>query len=361
MNATRPALRASVMVFEGDGDDLHFLLTSSSVRKTFTVDPVARRMVGLLDGTRTIPELEAQLRDAPGYTDGYVNELLDVLHDEDLLASPSSGTDMARLSTAERERYSRQLSLLEELAREAGISASGASLQAALRTATVVVIGTGGLGSWVLLSLAAAGVGHVVVCDPDTVELSNLNRQILFGASDAGRLKAEVAAERLAAIDPSITVDTSRLAVSGPDDVGLLADGADLVINCADRPSVALTSDWVSAACLARRIPHIVGGAYAYHVGSLPLTVLPGRTSCWQCARDDVGGETREMIGGRPGAGPSLAMFSAVTANIAAYDAVRVLIGLPPVTAGRLGEVDFRTLALRWREIPNPCSHVRSA
>ena len=148
---------------------------------------------------------------------------------------------------------------------------------------------------------------------------------------------------------------------SEPDDVGLLADGADLVINCADRPSVALTSDWVSAACLARRIPHIVGGAYAYHVGSLPLTVLPGRTSCWQCARDDVGGETREMIGGRPGAGPSLAMFSAVTANIAAYDAVRVLIGLPPVTAGRLGEVDFRTLALRWREIPNPCSHVRSA
>lgn len=361
MKATRPAIRESVMVFEGDGDDLHFLITSSSVRKTFTVDPIARRMVELLDGTRTIPELEAQLHNVPGYSEGYVTELLEIFTAEDLLASPTSTSDIALLSSWERGRFGRQLGLFEELAREAGSSASGASLQAALRAATVVVIGTGGLGSWVLASLAAAGAGRFVVCDHDTVELSNLNRQILFGASDLGRLKTEVTAERLAALNPGVTVDTVHLEVRGPDDVEPLTDGADVVINCADRPSVAVTSDWVSAACFARGIPHIVGGAYAYHVGSLPLTVLPGRTPCWRCARDEVGGETREMIGGRQGAGPSLAMFSAVTANVAAYDALRVLLALPPVTAGRLGEIDFRTLAIRWREIPYPCSHLRSA
>jgi hypothetical protein len=54
-------------------------------------------------------------------------------------------------------------------------------------------------------------------------------------------------------------------------------------------------------------------------------------------------------------------MFSAMTANLIAYDALRVLLGLPALTAGRLGELDFRTLAVRWRELPRPCSHVRTA
>jgi molybdopterin/thiamine biosynthesis adenylyltransferase len=357
--AARPALRDSVLVLEGDGAELHFVCTSSSTCKTFSVDPIARRIVGLLDGSRCVAELEAHLHDVPGYAAGYVNEVLDVLHEEDLLAAPVSAAEIAQLSLTERERYSRQLGLLEELAREAGMKVAGPTLQATLRSATVVVLGTGGLGSWLLTSLAAAGIGRLVVCDADTVELSNLNRQILFGTSDIGRLKTEVAAERLNALDPDIAVEPVNGIVRGPDDVASVADGADLVINCADRPSVAVTSDWVSAACLPRGVPHIVGGAYAYHVGSLGLTVLPGRTPCWDCAREEVGRQPATVLRGRESAGPSLAMFSAVSANLAAYDAVRLLLDLPPVTAGRLGEFDFRTLTLRWREIPNRCSHVR--
>jgi molybdopterin/thiamine biosynthesis adenylyltransferase len=361
MTATRPALRDSVLVLDGDGDELHFLLTSSSTRKTFALDAMAHRLVAILDGTRTVPELEAQLRDAPGYTPGHLHAVLDVLHAEDLLAAPATAEAGADLAPADLERYGRQLGLLEELAREAGTIVAGTALQARLRAATVAVIGTGGLGSWVLASLAAAGIGRLVACDTDTVELSNLNRQILFGAGDIGRRKTEVAAERLAALDPTIEVESLDLAIAGSDDVAPLADRADLVINCADRPSIAETSDWVAAACLPLGIPHIVGGAYAYHVGSLGLTVVPGRTPCWACARDEVGRDAGEVVRGRQGAGPSFAMFSAVTANVVAYDAVRVLLDLPPLTAGRLGEIDFRTLALRWREIPRPCPHARIA
>jgi hypothetical protein len=156
-------------------------------------------------------------------------------------------------------------------------------------------------------------------------------------------------------------VETVDLAIAGPQDVAPLAARAGLVINCADRPSVAETSDWVAAACLERGVAHIVGGAYAYHVGALGLTVVPGRTPCWECARDTVGREPAAPVRGRRGPGPSLAMFSAMTANLIAYDALRVLLGLPALTAGRLGELDFRTLAVRWRELPRPCSHVRTA
>src|SRR5436309_2772596 len=85
MTPTRPALRDSVLVLAGEGDELHFLMTSSSTRKTFSVDPVARRLVALLDGSRSVGELEAELSEAPA---GHVRDVLGVLEDEQLLAAP---------------------------------------------------------------------------------------------------------------------------------------------------------------------------------------------------------------------------------------------------------------------------------
>jgi molybdopterin/thiamine biosynthesis adenylyltransferase len=284
--------------------------------------------------------------------------VLGVLDEEDLLAVAPAG-DAEAIAAGSRERHVRQLTLLEELAREAGVTASGSALQARLTAASVLVIGSGGLGSWIALSLAAAGIGRLVLCDTDAVAVSNLNRQVLFEAADAGQRKTEVAARRLQALDPELRVETHDRRVDGPEDVVAMVGGIDLVVNCADQPSVGDTSDWVTAACLPRGIPHIVGGAYAYHVGSLGLTVVPGRTPCWRCAREAVGVETGETIRGRRGPGPSLAMFTAVTANLVAYDALRVLLGLPPSSAGRLGELDFRTLAIRWRDLPQTCLHAR--
>jgi len=364
MPVSRPALRDSVLVLEGEADELHFVMTSSSTRKTFAVDDMTRRLIPLLDGSRTLPELEVEVQDAVSYTPGHLRDVLGVLDAESLLALPTHTE--APLEPHERERYARQLGLLEELAREDGLPAAGEALQARLRSATVAVVGTGGLGTWLLASLAAAGVGRLIVCDFDRVELSNLNRQVLFGAADIGARKTEVAAERLAVLDPALVVETLERAVGGVEDVVPLAEAADLVINCADRPSVAETSDWVAAACVPRGVPHIVGGAYAYHVGSLGLTVLPGRTACWQCARDAVGAARDGVVRGRRGPGPSLAMFSAVVANLLAWDAVRALLGLRPATAGRLGEIDFRTLDIRWRDIPRrpgcpACSDPRNA
>jgi molybdopterin/thiamine biosynthesis adenylyltransferase len=350
MPAFRPALRDSVLVLEGEADQLHFVMTSISARKTFAVDDMTRRLVPLLDGSRTLPELESEVRDAASFSPGHLRDVLEVLDAEALLAIPARAEPS--LAPEERERYSRQLGLLEELSRDDGQGATGEELQARLRAATVAVIGVGGLGTWLLSSLAAAGVGRLIVCDCDHVELSNLNRQILFGAADVGARKTESAAARLSAVNPTLTVEQREVVLRSPQDVSALAEAADLVINCADRPSVAETSEWVAAACLPRGVPHIVGGAYAYHVGSLGFTVLPGRTACWRCAGDTVGVRRDGVLRGRQGPGPSLAMFSAVVANVLAWDAVRVLLGLRPATSGRLGEIDFRSFDIRWRDIP---------
>src|SRR4051794_11206993 len=179
-----------------------------------------------------------------------------------------------------------------------------------LRAATVAVIGTDGPGSAVLEALATAGVGRLVVCD-------------------AGRSRTQAAAERLHELAPEVTLLARDRAPVGPTDVAPLAALADVVVDCAGSPGAT------SAACLKRGVPHIVGA------GALGLTVLPGRTACWTCA------------GGAHG-GPA----SPLAPSVMAEDAVRVLLGRRPLTAGRLAVLEPGARELRWRALPERCHHA---
>src|SRR5271169_2466173 len=101
------------------------------------------------------------------------------------------------LSPEEIARYQRQLSLVE----------FGPAAQERLKAGSVLVIGAGGLGCPALLYLAAAGVGRITILDPDTVDASNLQRQVLYTDADQGTNKADVAARRLRALNPLVRID----------------------------------------------------------------------------------------------------------------------------------------------------------
>ncbi|MDO5511474.1 ThiF family adenylyltransferase [Corynebacterium sp.] len=122
---------------------------------------------------------------------------------------------------------------LRRVARQLALPGFGMDQQQALADAHVLVIGAGGLGCPAMQSLASAGVGHITVIDDDTVDITNIHRQILFGASDVGRVKVEVAAERLAELQPGIQVTAlnERLNVSNAVElvgsVDLVLDGSD--------------------------------------------------------------------------------------------------------------------------------------
>ena len=144
-----------------------------------------------------------------------------------------------------------------------------------LRHASVLVVGAGGLGAPALYYLAAAGVGRLGIVDDDVVELSNLQRQILFTTADIGRGKAEVAAERLAALNPDVEAGASR-GVSGGQRVELVAattyrDGGRQL------PARYLIND----ACVLER-KTFVDGAVLRMVG-LAMTIKGGETACYRC------------------------------------------------------------------------------
>ena len=140
------------------------------------------------------------------------------------------------LTPAELARYHRHL-VLDEI---------GVAGQQKLKSARVLVIGAGGLGSPAALYLAAAGIGTLGILDCDRVEVSNLQRQVLFGTGDVARLKVDAARERLESLNPQISVVAHAVELRAANVRAVLSD-YDLVLDGTDRPS---TRYLVNDACV---------------------------------------------------------------------------------------------------------------
>lgn len=216
-------------------------------------------------------------------------------------------------SDAELLRYSRQILL-------PGFELAG---QQALRQARVLIVGAGGLGCPAALYLAAAGVGHITVVDPDTVELSNLQRQIAHRSSDVGRAKAERVAEAGAALNPLVqlhavvaAVDAAWLAAN------LLVAGApafDCVLDCSDNFA---TRSAINRACHDARIA-LVSGAAIRVDGQLAVFDFRRHASpCYACLYGDAGGDDESCV--RNGV---LAPVVGVIGSLQALAALRLLAG----------------------------------
>ena len=165
------------------------------------------------------------------------------------------------------DRYGRQV-LLPEVGTEG---------QERLARGSALVIGVGALGTVVASALVRAGVGHVRLVDRDLVELSNLQRQVLFDESDVGSPKAVAALERLQAVNHDVVVDGVVKDV-GPTTVEDLLDGMDVVIDGTDNlESRFLLND----ACVKHGVPWVYGGAVS--TLGMSLTIVPGDTPCLRC------------------------------------------------------------------------------
>ncbi|WP_415012399.1 HesA/MoeB/ThiF family protein [Amaricoccus sp.] len=172
------------------------------------------------------------------------------------------------LSLEELERYARHIVLPE----------IGGPGQQALARARVLVVGAGGLGAPALLYLAAAGVGRITVVDDDAVALSNLQRQPIFTTADVGRPKAEVAAERLAALNPHVTL-LPRVLRLDPAAAADSVPAADLVLDGSDNfPTRYL----LNAACVAAGRP-LVAAAMSRWEGQIALWHPQGGGPCYAC------------------------------------------------------------------------------
>ena len=219
----------------------------------------------------------------------------------------------------------------------------GETGQRRLAAARVAVIGAGGLGAPALTYLAAAGVGEITLFDPDTVDATNLHRQVLFTEADLGRSKAVAAAEHLRARSPQVTVRAVVETLTPANALEQLA-GHDLVLDGTDNfPTRYLASD----ACEILDLPLVWGSILAF---SGQVSVF------WGAGGRGVTYRDVHPVPPRPGEVPScaeagvLGMLCGVVGSTMAMEAVKVLAGMGDVLFGRLALYD--ALRARWDELP---------
>ncbi len=153
--------------------------------------------------------------------------------------------------------------------------------QRKLSESQVAVLGLGGVGGPAALYLAAAGVGSLLLVDRDVVEISNLNRQVLFCVKDLGSLKAEVAGKRLLSLNPNLKVKVVARDLTESDMITLLK-GCQFILDCFDRNADRLA---VNRVCMRLGIPAAHG--FAQDFSGEIFTVVPGKSACLACALDE--------------------------------------------------------------------------
>ena len=228
-------------------------------------------------------------------------------------------------------RYSRHILLRE-------IDVSG---QQRILNARVLVIGAGGLGSPVLLYLAASGVGHITVCDDDNVDLSNLQRQIAHHSDAIGRNKAESAASAMRAINPGITVQALTQRLSG---VVLKAQvaAADVVIDASDNFA---TRHAVNRACVEYRKPLVSGAAIGFDGQVTVFDLRHTDSPCYHCLYPDTG-SSDEMRCAENGVFSPLV---GIIGTVQAAEALKLICSAGESLNGRLLLLD--ALNMQWRSI----------
>ena len=235
------------------------------------------------------------------------------------------------LDITQKERYSRHL-VLE------GVGEEG---QKKLLESSVLVIGTGGLGSPAAFYLAAAGVGTIGLVDSDSVELSNLQRQLLHSVNDIGKEKVASAKESLLALNPDICVRAISIRAD-ESNIDELIKPYDFIIEASDNFD---TKFLVNDACVRNKKPFSHGGVMAF--GGQLMTYVPEKSPCYRC-----------IFGGPPPADTSpeskaiLSSVPGVIGSLQATEAIKYLTGNGELLAGRL--LVFDALRMTFRCVPLP-------
>lgn len=232
------------------------------------------------------------------------------------------------LSLSELERYNRQML----------ISGLGLEGQRKLKASKVVVAGLGGLGCPSSLYLTAAGIGKVILIDEGKFQLSDLNRQILCWQRDLGRFKAEVAKEKLEALNPEIEVE-ALIAEITKDTVQGIFEDADVVVDGMDNWRTRFI---INEYCVTQDAPFVHAGVSTLH-GQM-TTVLPGRGPCLRCIfpKDPPEVERFPVLGATP----------ALFASLQAMEAIKLITGIGEPLVGRMlflngKEMVFETVEMK--------------
>jgi molybdopterin-synthase adenylyltransferase len=344
----RPRIKRTTEGIETPDGDVYLLRPSAEndirIEKP---DAEERRLLAAVNGELTVEELRTEFG---------AKEVDDLIAQLQELEVVEDAADDELLAPEELERFDRQLRYFSDVG--GGIAVSECQRQ--LREAKVAVLGVGGLGGWAAWALACCGVGEMWLIDGDRVEVSNLNRQILYTEADIGLLKVECAAARLRAFNSSARITATAKRLESEADIAEFIAGSDVVVDAADWPAHDIER-WCNAACFAAGIPYITMSHFPPVARIGPLYV-PGATGCYVCQEIayrreyplfDVVAEQRRA---KPSPAATLGPACGMIGGQVGLEVMHLLTGLSrPSTQGVAHIYDLRTMEIKREQVvPEP-------
>lgn len=222
--------------------------------------------------------------------------------------------------------------------------------QRKLKQSHVLVAGVGGLGSPVSIYLSTAGIGRLTLVDYDSVDVTNLNRQVLHWEEDVGRRKVKSAEQKLTKINSTTIIDAKNVKMTG-ENIADLLQGVDLVMDCMDNME---TRFLINEACMKMGTPMIHGGVREM-LGEV-TTIIPGKTPCLECLlpRDLAKKEVFPIFGAT----------AAMIASIQVLEAIKLLSGIGTLLTDRMlfidgGNLEFMMIDLQKRPECRVCGGIQ--
>ena len=213
--------------------------------------------------------------------------------------------------------------------------------QEKLRAARALVVGAGGLGCPAALYLAASGIGRLTLADPDKVDLTNLQRQILYGTSSIGNSKVEEARKALASFNPEVEVQILSRKLRQPE-LEQLVPQVDVVLDCSDNFA---TRHAINRACVRHARPLVAGAAIRFDAQLMVFDLRKKSSPCYSCLFPEEG-EVEEVQCSVMGV---FAPLTGVVGAMQAMEAIKLVAGAGASLSGRLQVFD--ALNAEWRPV----------
>lgn len=237
-------------------------------------------------------------------------------------------------------------------------------VQAKIKQAKVVLLGVGGVGTHILYDLISIGITNITAIDFDTIELSNLNRQILYDESDVGKKKVAAAKTNISRYINNHNIKFIDEYLTSSEQVYNLVKNSDVVIGCVDRPSNVVS--WINEGCVKAKVPFITGGVDTSK--TCTYTVIPGKSGCVKCwelnnqKNDSLAKDLREAELARDvltlPPRPAIVNLVSIQAGYILTEAIKIITEImPPVATNKLIAFDFATMETKvsesWQKLDN--------
>ncbi len=333
---TKLNIKDSLYILQDSEGNYIFISTATRRIRRFKVNSLVKEIIRALDSEAIESDLITNL--SKQYKPEEINLCLETLEKEGIIRRYTSDITSGR--------HSKQLLFIDELtaSREETIG-----LQKRIEDSKIAVFGVGGIGTWIVNGLHQIGVGEIRIIDPDTVDETNLNRQLFFDFSDIGRYKVEVIKSKLK--DAKIIPFKNK--VEPEQDLEKMVAGCNFLVNCTDNPSVVETTRIINEYATRLGIPYCVAGGYNLHLGMIGPIIIPGTTRTFddfiEYQRNIDPLKDLKKIRDMKQTG-NLGPIAGAIANIQVMEIFKYLTGKGRIIINRFAEIDFMDLSIEWKE-----------